>query len=196
MKTSVFLFLLGSFIVCSCADGVHTSSWKAKGVNLKNYKSYAWIAPGDSVLGHRRDDKLYAGSIQTLSDLELKNKGMVVDTHQPDVLFMFDTRLEDHVRYTQSPQVSVGFGVGSPGYYGGPGYYMGGTVPVAGGEVTANYYKQGSLIIEMYDFKTQKVVWRGWAKKELDYSTDMDYTIRKAVHDIFMYLPIKVKTGS
>jgi len=196
MKSSVFLFLLGCFILSSCADGVHTSSWKAKGVNLKGYKSYAWMVPGDTLGGHRHDDKLYAGSIQKLSDVEIQAKGMVVDTHQPDVLFMFDTRLEDHVRYTQSPQVSVGFGVGSPGYYGGPGYYMGGMVPVAGGEVTANYYKQGSLIIEMYDFKTQKVVWRGWAKKDLDNSTDMDYTIRKAVHDIFIYLPIKHKPGS
>ena len=196
IKSSVFLFLIVIFLFSSCADGVHTSSWKAKGVNLKTYKSYAWIVPGDTTLGHRRDDKLYAGAIQTLADVELKAKGMVVDTQQPDVVFMFDTRLEDHVRYTQSPQVSVGFGVGSPGYYGGPGYYMGGMVPVAGGEVTANYYKQGTLVIEMYDLKTQKKLWSGWARKELDHTTDMDYTIRKAVHDIFMYLPIKHKTGT
>jgi hypothetical protein len=72
---------------------------------------------------------------------------------------------------------------------------MGGTVPVAGGEITESYYKQGTLLISMYDLKTQKELWRGWAKKELDYSTDMDYTIRKAIHDIFVYLPIKHKQG-
>ncbi len=190
----VFLILLA--LLSGCSSGIHTSSWKAKGVDLKAYKSYAWVVPGDTTLGHRRDDKLYGGSIQYLADTELKAKGMTVDTQGPDAVFMFDTRLEDHVRYSQSPTVSVGFGVGAPGYYGGPGYYMGGSVPVAGGEVTANYYKQGTLVIEMYDLKTQKLLWRGWAMKDLDYSTDMDYTLRKAIHDIFVYLPIKHKTGS
>lgn len=196
IKSEVFLFVLITVLLTSCASGYQTQSWKAKGVDLKSYKSYAWVVPGDTVLGHRRDDKLYGGTIQSVADSELKAKGMTVDTQQPDAVFMFDTRLEDHVRYTQSPTVSVGFGVGSPGYYGGPGYYMGGMVPVAGGDVTANYYKQGTLVIEMYDLKTQKLLWRGWATKDIDYSTDMDYTLRKAIHDIFIYLPIKHKTGS
>lgn len=189
----LFFLLLVNVFLASCADGVHTSSWKAKGVDLKAYKSYAWLAPGDTTLGSRRDDKLYGGTIQYVADQQLKEKGFTVDTHNPDAVFMFDTRLEDHVRYSQSPTVSVGFAVGSPGYYGGPGYYMGGAVPVAGGEVTTSYYKQGTLIIEMYDLKTQKLLWRGWATKDLDYSTDMDYTIRKAVHDIFIYLQVKHK---
>jgi hypothetical protein len=196
IKSRVFLLLSAACLLASCADGIHTSSWTAKGANLKSYKSYAWIVPGDSTLGHRRDDKLYGGTIQYVADTELKAKGMTVDTQQPDAVFIFDTRLEDHVRYTQSPTVSVGVGVGSPGYYGGPGYYVGGSVPVAGGEITADYFKQGTLVIEMYDLKTQKLLWRGWATKDIDNSTDMDYTLRKAIHNIFIYLPIKHKKVS
>lgn len=192
-----FLFFVGvaGIMLSSCADGIHTSSWKAKGVDLKAYRSYAWVAPGDTALGNRRDDKLYGGSIQSYADQELKAKGFAVNTQSPDAVFMFDTRLEDHVRYSQSPSVSVGFGVGSPGYYGAPGYYMGGTVPVAGGEVTASYFKQGTLIIEMYDLKTGKLLWRGWAAKDLDETVEMDLLLRKAVHDIFIYLPVKHKTN-
>jgi Domain of unknown function (DUF4136) len=191
------VFLLFIVLISACSTSIHTSSWKAKGVNLKEYKSYAWVVPGDTTLGHRRDDKLYGGSIQYLADVQLKAKGMAVDTHSPDAVFMFDTRLEDHVRYSQSPTVSVGVGVATgPGYYGGPGYYVGGSVPVAGGEITTSYYKQGTLVIEMYDLKTHKLLWRGWASTELDYATDMDYTLRKAIKDIFVYLPIKHKTGS
>jgi hypothetical protein len=191
---SVFLMLV--ILLSACSSGIHSSNWRAKGVDLKAYKSYAWMVPGDTVLGHRRDDKLYGGSIQYLADAELKAKGMTVDTHNPDAVFMFDTRLEDHVRYSQSPSVSVGVAVASPAYYGGPGYYVGGVVPVAGGEVTASYYKQGTLIIEMYDLKTHKLLWRGWASTDIDYATDMDYTLRKAIKDIFVYLPIKHKAGS
>jgi hypothetical protein len=192
IKPVVFILLFAALLI-SCSSGTKVSSWKAKGVDLKAYKSYAWLAPGDTVLGHRRDDKLFAGTIQQATDAELKKKGMVVDTHSPDAVFIFDTRLEDHVRYSQSPTVSVGVAVGSPGYYGGPGYYAGGSVPIAGGEITADYYKQGTLIIDMYDLKTNKLLWRGWATRDIDYSTDVDYTIRKAIHDMFYYLPIKHK---
>ena len=194
INTIVFL-LLACFLLDCCTSGIHTSSWTADGVKLKNYKTYAWLAPSDTTQGNRRDDIIYAGTIQQASDVELQKKGMVVDTQNPDVVFIFDTKLEDHVKYTQAPTVSVGVGVGMgyPGYYGGPGYYMGGSVPVAGGEVTTEYYKQGTLIIDMYDLKTNKLLWRGKARKELDFEIDMDFTLRKAIHDIFFYLPIKHK---
>jgi Domain of unknown function (DUF4136) len=191
IKPIVFLFLSAG-ILGSCG-AVKTSSFTSKGVDLKAYKSYAWISPTDTTLNPRRDDKLYGGTIQQAADMELQKKGMVVDTHSPDAVFIFDTRLEDHVRYSQSPSVAVGVGVGYPGYYGGPGYYAGGYVPVVQGEVKADYYKQGTLIIEMYDFKTQKLLWRGWGTRDIDYTTDMDYTIRKAIHDVFFYLHIKHK---
>lgn len=195
IKSAVFLFLSAALLV-SCG-ATQTSSFTSTGVDLKAYKSYAWISPGDTTLNHYRDDKLYAGTIQQASDMELKKKGLVVDTHNPDAVFIFDTRLEDHVRYSQSASVSVGIGVGYPGYYGGPGYYAGGSVPIIEGEVTANYYKQGTLIIEMYDLKTHKLLWRGWGTRDIDHTTDMDYTIRKTIHDIFFYLHIKhKKTGS
>lgn len=193
-----FLFFLcvTALILSSCGAGIKTSSWKANGVNLKDYQSYAWIAPGDSTLGHRRDDKLYAGTIQHFADEELKNKGFKVDNQNPQAVFMFDTRLEDHVRYTQSPTVGVGVAVvGNPGYYGAPSYYMGGMIPVAGGDVTTSYYKQGTLIIEMYDLKTSKLLWKGWASKDIDETTDVNYLLQKAIHDIFFYLPVKHKTN-
>ena len=193
IKPIVFLAIT-SIVACSCSSELKTSSWRAKGVDLKQYKSYAWLAPGDTSFNRRRDDKLFAGTIQQASDTELQGKGMVANTTSPDAVFIFDTHLEDHVNYTQSPSVSVGVGVGmAPGYYGGPGYYMGGMVPVAGGEVTANYVKQGTLIIEMYDLKTNKLVWKGWGSKELDYTSDVNYILRKAIHNIFIYLPIKHK---
>lgn len=192
IKSGVFILLFAT-LLASCSSGTKTSSWKAKGVNLKAYKSYAWLAPGDTTLGYRRDDKLYAGTIQQAADAELQEKGMVVDTHSPDAVFIFDTRLEDHTRYSQSPSLSVGVGVATPMYHGGPGYYMGGSVPVAGGEITAEYYKQGTLIIDMYDLKTNKLLWRGWATKDIDYTTDIDETLRKAIRDMFYYLPIKHK---
>lgn len=157
-----FLFFLCvmALILSSCGSGIKTTSWKAAGVNLKDYQSYAWIAPGDSILGHRPDDKLYAGTIRHYADEEL---GVAA--------------------------------VGNPGYYGAPSYYMGGMIPVAGGDVTTRYYKQGTLIIGMYDLKTTRLLWRGWASKDIDETTDVNYLLQEAIHDIFFYLPVKHKTN-
>ncbi|MBS1976519.1 MAG: DUF4136 domain-containing protein [Bacteroidetes bacterium] len=184
---SCCVFILVPLLLVSCAEGVHTSSWRAKGVDLNKYKTYAWLAPGDSVLNSRRDDKLYAGTIQHAADEEMKKKGMIIDVQQPDVILMFDTHLEDMMKYSQSPTVSVGVG------FGGPGYYVGGMAPVAGGEITASPYKQGTLVIEMYDIRSQQPVWRGIASSGLDYQSDVQTIIQTAVRNMFMYLPIKHK---
>ena len=172
----------------ACTQAAHSASWKAPGVDFNKYKSYAWLAPGDSSLNTRRDDKLYAGTIQYASNLELKKKGMVLITEQPDAVFMFDTQLENHVKYTQAPTLSVGVG------YGGPGYYVGGMVPVAGGQITADPYQKGVLIIYMFDVQTRKMIWQGSASGTIDYTTDVGATILKGCHDIFFYLPIKHKS--
>ena len=184
-KVTVLATIILTVWVISCSEGIHTSSWKAKGVDLKKYKTYAWVAPGDTALNGRRDDKLFAGTIQNAADNELRKKGMVMDVNSPDAVFMFDTHLEDRLKYSQSPTLTMGVG------FGGPGYYVGGYAPVAGGQITASPYKEGFLVIEMFDLKTKQSVWRGYANKSLDDSSDITAIIQTAVHNIFVYLPIK-----
>ena len=135
-----------------------------------------------------RKDKLFAGTIYLYANEELKKKGMVMVKSKPDVVFMFDTQVEDHMRYTQSATLSVGVG------YGGPGYYVGGSVPVAGGKITEVPYQEGRLIIEMFDARSGKILWRSWAQKTLDYKSDLNIIIKNAMKDMMYTLPIKHKT--
>lgn len=55
----------------------------------QNYKTYAWLAPGDSVLKGYRDDKVFAGSITYAANQELKKKGMRIDTFAAASNFCF-----------------------------------------------------------------------------------------------------------
>src|SRR5882672_10353058 len=57
--------------------------------DFKSYKTYAWIAPGDSVLNRQTPEKLFGGFIMYTANQELKNKGMEVDTIRPSVVFVF-----------------------------------------------------------------------------------------------------------
>jgi hypothetical protein len=65
--------------------------------------------------------------------------------------------------------------------------------PVAGGDIVQHQYQQGMLVIEMYDTKTQKLLWRGWAEEKITAQNDVEADVRTAVKHIFMRLPVKHK---
>jgi len=183
------LILWGAFsasLLSSCSNGIQSHSLKTKGVDLKKYKSYAWAKP-DYEDKNRKDDKVYAELILDLCNKELARKGYTLNTEQPDIVLLFDTRVEDKVSYTQTPHVAVGVGFGGPGYYGSM------YAPVAGGGYVPHNYQQGILFIEMYETQTQKLLWRGWAEDKITRKTDIEQDIRTAVRHIFMRLPVKHK---
>lgn len=190
MKKNIPLLLLTSYTVYffSSCSSYKAASWKSSEADFKKYKTFAWAAPGDTTLTMIRNDKLFAGTIYLFANEELKKKGLVMVKAKPDVVFMFDTQVEDKIRYTQSASLSLGFG------YGGPGYYVGGGVPVAGGKISEVPYKNGRLIIEMFDTRSGKILWRGWAEESIDNNDDLTRLIQYAIRDIMYKLPIKHKT--
>jgi hypothetical protein len=160
--------------------------------DFKKFKTYAWLAPGDSVLNRPAPEKLFGGYIEKAANEELKSRGLMLVKENPDAVLMFFTSVEEFIQYSESATLSVGVGVGVgyPGYYGG-GYYVGGSVPVAGGKVTATTKEDGSLGYSMYDTSTGKLVWTGKAEKQFKMSDDIakiieDYTIK-----IFKKYPVK-----
>lgn len=110
-----------------------------KKTDFSKYKSFAWIAPYDTVISMHRKDKPYGNYIIKVCDAELVKKGMVLDSVNPDVVFMFDTQIKESDIYKQAPTTSVGVSVYAPAYYGqnyygGPafdpnGYNMGAKTP-------------------------------------------------------------------
>jgi len=153
--------------------------------DFKKYKTYAWLAPGDSVLNRYRADKIYGGYIAYAANLELTSRGLKIDTLNPDAIFVFNTRREDFTTYSQSPTLSIGVGVA------GPGYYVAGSAPVAGGKITATVHEEGVLSYDMYDTETGKLVWTAHANKTFDMADDIQHIIGDATKKIFKKLPIK-----
>ena len=160
--------------------------------DFKKFKTYAWLAPGDSVLNRPDPQKLFGGYVEKAANEELKSRGLNLVKENPDAVLLFFTSSEEFIQYSESATLSVGVGVGVgyPGYYGG-GYYVGGSVPVAGGKVTATVKADGSLGYSMYDNSTGKLVWTGKVEKKFKLSDDIakmieDYTIK-----IFKKYPVK-----
>lgn len=153
--------------------------------DFKKFKTYAWLAPGDSVLNRERLDKVYGGTITYAANQELKMRGLSLTTTQPDVIVMFLTSVEEVTIYSQSPTLSVGVGVA------GPGYYVGGSAPVAGGKITATTKDDGTLKYMMYNTETGKLIWSGMVSKTFKMSDDIEKLLRDNTVRIFKKYPAK-----
>jgi len=196
MKLTLLNCFVIVFVITACGPSLKTTSKTEKGVTLDNYKTYAWIAPHNPDDESRKDDKIYAPLIRRLCEEALAKKGLKMDTLHPDAVFAFDTQVQERVKYGRAAVSNADYFYGGAGYY--PGYYVGAAYydnnqVIPGGEVMPEEYDQGMMGVQMFDAKTKKVLWRGYAEKELTAKTDVEATIKKAVKDIFILLPIKHK---
>ena len=186
------LIVLVAMALVSCSPSIVTHSVKSKKVDLNQYRTFAWAIPARTESATEYSEKRYGFTIIDLVNSELFKKGFVIDTVNPDAIFVFDTRIDEKVEYTQAPTVSVGVGVGGYGGYGG--YYYGGySAPIAGGEVTSHIYYEGMLFLYMYEPKGQKLLWKGWAEERLTYDRDIYADLQKAIKDMFIRFPVKHK---
>ncbi len=183
LKSLLFIVLVG-LLLLSCSGGLKISSNLSKGVDLKKYKTFAWSKPQDQDHESRKDDKMYSGFILRLANEELLKKGMVLDTLNPDAIFIFDTRVEEGMTYSRGVPEYTGFG------YNGFGYYSGYYTP---GHVKQSETETGMLYIDMLDAKTKIPLWGGWAEKKLSAKSDGEAIVRSAVKGIFSRMPLKNK---
>lgn len=177
---SLFLFITGHAQPVRSDHDVKT--------DFKKFKTFAWLAPGDSVLNRPRHDKLYGRAITHFANQELISRGLTPDAVKPDAIFVFYTSVEESIIYSQSPTLNVGVGVG------GPGYFVAGSAPVAGGKITSRSTEDGTLKYAMYDTETRQQVWWGMAKRQIKMSDDIEKLLSDYTARIFRKFPLKKKS--
>jgi hypothetical protein len=207
-KISCLLFSVG--IVVSALHAQSVESDYDKEIDFAKFKTYAWLAPGDSVLNRYRADKLFCGSIWHAANKELSSRGLKLDSLKPDAIMVFYTSVDEITTYSQTPSLTMGVGVAvGPGYYGGPryygpgyagyghgygygpGYYAGVEMPVAGGEIVATTKQEGELKFVMYDGETGKMVWNGMVTKKFKFADNVEQIIFDYTVKIFKKYPVK-----
>lgn len=187
---TLFSFTI-SLLLLSCTGSLNTFSEYDKNVDLNKYKSFAWLSPGDSLNTNPQNQQMeltYSKLIMSASNEELKKKGMLLDTENPDVVFKYSLGMDHKMTSSQSPTLSVGVAVGGPFYYGGV------AVPVAGGNVTERRADEAFIYIQMFDTHTGYLLWSGGARKTVDNSADSQKNIKLALHAVFSDLKIRHKS--
>ena len=173
------LLLIATIVMAGC--GVQSYVEKDPSVDLKNYKTFAWINDKGT---KQENGKPYKDFKETyLMDLvtkELEKNGWQKAKSNPDVLIDYDIMIENEtrresdpvysrstVRYFYNPYTRRVNSIYYPSRYLGENTY---TVP----------YKSGTITINIVDNSSDKLVWQGWAETEVTKKTFPGKTWKKS----------------
>lgn len=130
------------------------------------YKTYAWVE------GTPAPNPLNEDRLRMAVDARLALKGLRMNTTNPDLIVV------THVTTKERQQLEVnGFGYGA--WWGG-GY----------GTANVETYVEGTLVLDLYDANTKKMVWRGVATATAsDKPTKNMSKMNKALDKMFEKFP-------
>ncbi len=172
IKIYFVLFFIGFTVSCSATYDV--TYYYDPQTNFSDLKTYDWMqvpeTPGI--------DSLVVQRVKNAVDAELKAKGLMMTSNNPDFLIAEHLGKKDQVQVTD-----WGYGYGHRGYRGG---YRG------TGGVSVYQYEEGSLILDFVDAKSKKMIWRGVAKAEVqkvDTPEEREKRINAAVKEILKKYP-------
>lgn len=179
MKRSIYLGLM-FLLVCglSACDSYNYYIAARNKTNMSGYHTFAWM-PVANVNANQQAD----AAIKSSTTTALQGKGLALQQQKPDLLVSYTVTVGRGTRtdyYTPGwyggPYWGwgggFGWGWGWRGWYGGPYYAFGGPFPYYGGVTYAEQenYKEGTLIIDLIDRRTRKVVWRGFGVGEVHHN--------------------------
>lgn len=185
--------LLASTVVLSACSSYNYYAVSNKPIK-QNYKSYAWLPEGKSKAAEIYDNDIATERIIEATSKELDKRGFQLDQKQPDVLIRYTADVNTKTKaysepvYYNSPLRAVprlGFARGRAFYY--YSYYQ--PFPVyVGTEMRKVKIKEGSVMIDLIDRRTSKVIWRGWAEGEVSNPEKALNDLPKVVGNIFKKL--------
>jgi hypothetical protein len=174
-----------------CGPKVDTNKRTAQ--SLDSFESYAFLPNQDTIQTSSYDNaqvnEIVIDEIrQNMDDLNYR-----LDRNQPDLLVYYHLMLDEEMSVNANP-VYTNYSYYRPGFYVGPYYrnyaynnYF--TVPrIAGNSVQQVPYKEGTIVIDLINRRTNEIVWRGRAEDVIT-PGNLDEELRAYVNAIFERLP-------
>jgi hypothetical protein len=165
----------------SCGPSLKVNSDYDKNVNFSQYKTFA-LYRSDSI--HDAISQLNQNRIITAIRNEMTKKGFQETAQNPDLLVNTVAIFKDRVSVSSTSNYYGYGGVYRPYYAGYGGSGMGTTT------YDTRHYKDGSLIIDVIDAKSNNLLWQGIGNKEIDGpAKNPDTNIPKAINSIMASFP-------
>ena len=175
----IFAMLL---VVSGCEPALKVTSDYDKTANFPAYKTFKLITDNDEA--HQSISVLNKDRVYNAVRAEMLKRNFMETTNNPDLIVHTVSIFKDKQAVT-SYSSSYGYG----GYY--RPYGWGGSMGVSSYTTyDVQDYKDGSLIIDIVDAKTEKLVWEGVGNKEIDKpAKDPEKAINEAVATIMSSFP-------
>lgn len=166
-------YLWAILLCASCSNELRVYSDYDREFDLKNCKTYQW-APQKDI--EARNNPLYYNEltdkrIKKIANDQLKVKGLVLVSDEPDIIMHYHIVVDDRFSTATDP------------------YGMYGPYWARSGRIIQ--YKEGTLIVDMMDQKTNSLMWRGYAVSVIENNNDeiTEEMLMKALVKIFEVFP-------
>lgn len=165
--------VLVAFWLAGCAT-LSVNSYTQRGVDMKQYRTYSWEASAPEATGDPRLDSNPFFDERVRADVEkqLARRGFEKTWESPDLLLHY------HASMTQRIDVN---GIDREHGY------------CEAGDCRPFVYDAGTLLLDMVDAHTHKIVWRGWVEGSMDGVIDsqrlMESRIDESVARLFQKMP-------
>jgi hypothetical protein len=166
--------VLGALLpACAAGTGVTIDTESAPGVNFAGFHSYRWRSPARPLPEAGREGQILDWRIRTTTEVALAAKGYVllgsgpVDLLADYQIVVRDKQTNTFREYAQYKQ-------------------RGGDALLS--EAYVQGYQEGTLILELYDRMSNRLVWRATASAVLGDEPNPD-RLKAAIHDMISRLP-------
>jgi hypothetical protein len=154
-------------IMCAVAVGQQVSVNYNHGQSFAQYHTYAW----GSNNANQIQNSILAQVAQQDIDTALQGKGLqkVQESQKPDLILTANGGMKQETSYTAWGMRGIGGGMGG---------------------ITPQQNVEGTLIVDLYDAKTQSLVWRGIGQDTLSNNGNKNQQIvQKAIQKMFKQWP-------
>jgi hypothetical protein len=162
---------LGAFVLTACAT-TNISSFVERGVDVRQYRTYTWGPADLQATGDPRLDnnEFFQERIERAVEQHLNARGFEKTQGSPDLLIHYHANVEQQVNANGADQ------------------------PYEPCETCEPFvFDAGTIVIDLVDARTRRLVWRGWAEGSIDGVVDnqtwMEKRVDEAVARIMERLP-------
>ena len=160
---------------------------------MDSFSSYAFLPNQDTIKTTRYDNKFVNEIVIDEINENMQDLDYRLDRNQPDHLVYYHLMMDEAVAVDANP-VYTDYSYYRPGYYVGPYYrnyaynnYF--TVPrISGTSIEQIPYKEGTIVIDIIDRRTNEILWRGRAQDVVT-PNNLEEELREYVSAIFDKFP-------
>ncbi|MFI5450995.1 DUF4136 domain-containing protein [Pedobacter sp. UC225_61] len=191
-KILILVSIMIGLASCSSYDYYSVSN---KPVNTTRYKTYAWIPESQSKASSTYNNDIATDKIVDAASAELNKIGLTLKNTNPDLLIKYTAVVNKEIKTYDEPVYYNPPARLSPrlGYYRGRAiYYYTYTDPFpvyVGSRARKMQVKEGSIMIDIIERRTSKLIWRGWAEGEVNDPQKAINDIPNVIANIFKKLP-------